>query len=89
MAGTKQYFRLVQTAAGSQDDVRRLHEEKLNNYARYKYPEVNEKLPPGIETWVVPDFEIKHTNTSTTTKDYIFIITTSLCCEDKEPGGEY
>lgn len=104
MGGSKQYFRLILTNAGDQDAVRRIHEEKLNNYAKYKQPWTNEDLgkqprgPMGEVldfitkrplSEVLPDFEIKHTNTTTTTKDYIFIMSTSLCCEDKEIEGEY
>lgn len=77
------YFRTIQTVNPSEEFARSVHEQKLNNYAIYKQPWTGEeaaKMNPPI----VAPFEIKSHSTATCTKDYIFIITTTLCCEDKE-----
>lgn len=86
---TKQYFRIVRTESADLEICRSQHEQKLNNYAKYKYPVINSELPVGIEEWVVADFVIHHTNLSTEMKGHQFQMITQLCCEDKEGGGEY
>lgn len=90
MAGTKQYFRIVVTESADMEVCRNQHEQKLNNYDKYKYPVTDVNLPKGIETWVVPDFEIHHTNLTVMMKGHQIQMVTQLCCEDKEEeGGEY
>lgn len=95
---SKQYFRVIQTFNPDQDWVRTIHQQKLNNYAKYHEPWTDEevgKMPRDpitgelIMNWYVPDFEIKHVCQSGGVKDYIYVITTTLCCEDKEEAENY
>ncbi len=94
----KPYFRIIQTVNPDEAYARNIQEQKLNNYTLYHQDYTNEEATKySVAQRVmarelqVPDFEIKHMAQSTTTKDYIFIITTTLCCVDKdeEVGEKY
>lgn len=89
------YFRIVQTVNPDEAYARNIQEQKLNNYTRYHEDYTNEEatkyrvaervLSGEIS---VPDFKINHMAQSSATKNYIFIITTTLCCEDKDEEAE-
>ena len=80
MARSKPYFRNIKTQGPNEDAVARDHEQKLNNYQKYKWPvpdrEIGDRLP------IVYDIEIEHMNTSTCMKNHDYVILTVLCCED-------
>lgn len=87
----KEYFRIIETSYPEIKDVRTIHEQKLNNYVKYKQPWTNKEvteMPGIIEGGYVPDFEIHHMNTGLTVKGNYFVMTTVLCCEDEEEEGE-
>lgn len=107
----KSYFRIVQTVekngegAGqsAETKARTIHEQKLNNYVKYKQPWTDAEIADmpkgdngeplnrlnGMPLNDVPDFKIHHVNTCTTSKNFDFIMTTTFCCEDEdEEAGE-
>ncbi len=92
----KEYFRIIETSYPKIEDVRNIHEQKLNNYKKYKQPWTNADINamPTIAEGYVPNFEIHHVNTSLVHNGSFFIMATILCCEDEaseEKGekGEY
>lgn len=81
---------MVQTVNPSQEYAAKIQEEKLNNYAKYQWPGLDKDINEMVTSRVVPDFVIHHANTSIAKMDTVFIITTMLCCEDKEgEANEY
>lgn len=87
---SRPYFRIIVTAFPDIEYTRGLHQEKLINYALYKQPWLNKEVTEEIINSYVPDFEINHTNTSSTIKGHDYVLTTTLCCTDKdEEAGEY
>lgn len=82
----KPYFRIIQTAAGDEEWVRNIQQQKLNNYAKYKQAWTDKEIIEVPDRAVVSyvDFKINHMSTASATKDYTFILTTTLCCEDED-----
>lgn len=88
-----QYFRIIQTINTEAKEAAVNHEQKLNNYIKYGWPETNNSLIKDIQPLSYKR-EVVTQSTATAMKDHTFIITTTLCCEDetyaeqKIEGGE-
>ncbi len=77
-----QYFRVIQTINTEAKDAAVNHEQKLNNYLKYGWPETNSNLIKDMPALTYKK-KVVSQSTATAMKDHTFIITTTLCCEDE------
>ena len=85
------YFRVIQTDNPDKEYSRTIHEQKLNNYRKYKWA-ASDKDTPIDKRVTPPRFEIHSQSTSISANENQFTITTTLYCEDEpleEHLGEY
>lgn len=76
-----QYFTTIKTEDTNNDDAVRIHNRKLNNYIKYGWDGVD--VPrETIEGGELEGRNVKDHSTSTTVKNFNYVICTTLCCDD-------
>lgn len=83
------YFVTIQTEDTDELRCGKTHNEKLNNYLNYGAPTTNELVGKNNYPKLPKKKEVESQALATTMKNHLFVITSTLCCEDEETEGGY